>query len=111
MRISVTYLYTIFKYGYPPAVPGIFQSLKQIASMGFHYLEMEGLGDEPTQQLWEHRQEAMSVLKDIDKADRLAIFTDPKQNMRHSLAIIRGEKLECYDIGDITEDQLSEDTQ
>ena len=42
-----------------------------------------------------------SVLKDIDRADRLAIFTDPNANMGHSLALIFKEKLECYDIGGV----------
>ncbi len=47
-----------------------------------------------------------SVLEDIAEADRLAIFTDSSANMGHSLALITKEKLECYDIGDITEEEL-----
>jgi len=47
------------------------------------------------------------VLEDINRASRLAIFTD-NSNMGHSLALIFGdyekgdkEKLECYNIGKI----------
>ena len=47
-----------------------------------------------------------SVLKDIDNADRLAIFTGPNANMGHARAIITNEKLECYDIGTITKKDL-----
>lgn len=47
-----------------------------------------------------------SVMEDIDRADRLAVFTDPYANMGHSLALIYKEKLECYDIGKITIDEL-----
>ena len=54
-----------------------------------------------------------SVLADIERASRGAVFTDPRANMGHSLALIFGdaakgdhEKLECYDIGPITEDDL-----
>lgn len=47
-----------------------------------------------------------SVLNDIDNADRIAIFTDTYMNMGHSMALIRNEKLECYDIGKITDDDL-----
>lgn len=47
-----------------------------------------------------------SVLKDIDNGDRLAIFTDSTANMGHSLAIIKNEKLGCYDIGKINEKDL-----
>ena len=47
-----------------------------------------------------------SVLEDIDRADRIAIFTD-NQNMGHSLALIYENKLEAYDIGKIKEEDLS----
>lgn len=46
-----------------------------------------------------------SVLKDIDNSEALAVFTD-NSNMGHSLAIIRNNCLECYDIGDLTVDDL-----
>lgn len=52
-----------------------------------------------------------SVLEDIEKAERMAIFTDPSANMGHSLALIRANKLECYDIGTITEEDLFVKTQ
>lgn len=55
-----------------------------------------------------------SVLEDIERSSRAAVFTNPSHNMGHSLALIFGnadngdnEKLECYDIGRITVDQLS----
>ena len=48
-----------------------------------------------------------SVLEDIDRAGRLAIFTDPTLNMGHSLALVFESKLKCYDIGKITEKDLT----
>jgi len=48
------------------------------------------------------------VLKDIDRADRLAIFTDSTANMGHSLALIYKDKLDCYDIGKLTKKDLDE---
>lgn len=45
--------------------------------------------------------EVDSVIEDIKKADRVAIFTDPEINIRHSMAIIKEEKLEMYDVGEI----------
>jgi len=44
LRIGTTYLYTIMKYGYPPKPEDDFRAFEEIASMGFHFLEMEGLG-------------------------------------------------------------------
>ena len=51
--------------------------------------------------------ELKSVLEDIDRAGRIAIFTDPTLNMGHSLALVFESKLECYDIGKITEKDLT----
>lgn len=44
MKLSVTYLVTILKYGYPPKPEDDIRSLEYLNRLGFHYLEMEGLG-------------------------------------------------------------------
>ena len=48
------------------------------------------------------------VLEDIENADRLAICTKQSgsANMGHELAVIKGEKLELFDIGAITDNDL-----
>lgn len=46
MKLSVTYLVTILKYGYPPKPEDDIKSLEYLNRLGFHYLEMEGLGKE-----------------------------------------------------------------
>ena len=50
--------------------------------------------------------EVESVMEDINQAERMAVFTDDS-NMRHSLALIINNRLECYDIGEIFESDLS----
>jgi len=45
--------------------------------------------------------EVNSVFRDIDKAERLAIFTDTTMNYGHSLALVNYNRLEIYDIGEI----------
>lgn len=57
MRLGITYLYTIFRYGYPPTIEGDFAALADIEKMGFHYLEMEGLGPQHTPGVWANRHE------------------------------------------------------
>ena len=49
-----------------------------------------------------------SVMEELGGAERLALLTGrAKQgNMGHALALVIGEKLEMYDIGDLTEDDL-----
>ena len=48
-----------------------------------------------------------SVLHDIDKGERIAVLIGPaaSQNLGHSMAIA-DEKLEMYDIGALTEEDL-----
>lgn len=64
MKVSITYLFTIFKYGYPPKVEDDFRALSDIERMGFHYLEMEGLGPQHTDGVWERRYEFKRALSD-----------------------------------------------
>lgn len=49
-----------------------------------------------------------SVLEDIDKAERVALVTGKQAgtNIGHELAIIFNNKLEVYDIGKITPEDL-----
>jgi sugar phosphate isomerase/epimerase len=64
MRISISYLYTIFKYGYPHSVDQALQSLPEIRKLGFRYLEMEGLGQENLQEVYRRRKEVRTALDD-----------------------------------------------
>lgn len=41
----------------------------------------------------------------VSAAERLAIFTDDS-NLGHALAIIRNNRLECYEIGKLTLENL-----
>jgi sugar phosphate isomerase/epimerase len=61
MRIGITYLYTIFRYGYPHTVDDAFQSLVDIRKLGFRYLEMEGLGPKLLRDLYRRREELLNV--------------------------------------------------
>src|SRR5688572_857617 len=64
MKLSITYLYTIFRYGYPPKPRDDFRALADIEKMGFHYLEMEALGPEHAQGVWDNRAEMKRALGD-----------------------------------------------
>lgn len=64
MRIGITCLYTIFKYDYPDSVDAAIASLREIRSLGFRFLEMEGLGREHLAEMYRRRQEVRRVLDD-----------------------------------------------
>ena len=38
MKVSITYLYTITKYGYPPSIEDDFKALADIERLGFHLM-------------------------------------------------------------------------
>jgi sugar phosphate isomerase/epimerase len=64
MRISITYLYTIFRYGYPHSVEDTLKSLPEIRKLGFRFLEMEGLGRQHLRLLYASRKRLLEALDD-----------------------------------------------
>ncbi|MBI3696710.1 MAG: sugar phosphate isomerase/epimerase [Acidobacteria bacterium] len=64
MRISITYLYVIFRYGYPHAVEDVFRALPEIRKLGFRFLEMEGLGPAHLRALDRRRRDLLRALDD-----------------------------------------------
>jgi sugar phosphate isomerase/epimerase len=64
MRISITYLYTIFRYGYPHSVDDAFRSLDDVRKLGFRFLEMEGLGVPFLRALYKRRNELVTAAAD-----------------------------------------------
>lgn len=61
MKISITYLYTIFRYGYPHGVEDALRSLPEVCKLGFRYLEMEGLGPKLLKDLYAQRQRLLEI--------------------------------------------------
>lgn len=66
MKLSVTYLVTILKYGYPPKPEDDLRSLTYLNQLGFHYLEMEGLGKEHAANLKKNLATYRKALADND---------------------------------------------
>ena len=64
MRISITYLYVIFQYGYPHTVHDVLRALPKIQKLGFRFLEMEGLGAAHLRSMYARRKEVARALED-----------------------------------------------
>jgi sugar phosphate isomerase/epimerase len=64
MRIGITYLYTIFRYGYPHSLEDALASIPEVRRLGFRFLEMEGLGAELLQALYEQRERLAKVAEE-----------------------------------------------
>ncbi|HEU0141729.1 MAG TPA: sugar phosphate isomerase/epimerase family protein [Bryobacteraceae bacterium] len=64
MRIGITYLYAIFRYGYPHSVADALRSIPDIRKLGFRFLEMEGLGRPFLRALYKDRNTLRQVVED-----------------------------------------------
>lgn len=64
MKISLTYLYTISRYGYPPTIEDDIHALSEIRKLGFHFLEMEGLGPKHLRAVYKNRTQLRKALLD-----------------------------------------------
>ena len=64
MRLSLTYLYVIFQYGYPHSVRDVLRALPRIRKLGFRFLEMEGLGPAHLDALLRSREAVRKGLAD-----------------------------------------------
>jgi sugar phosphate isomerase/epimerase len=64
MRISITYLYVIFEYGYPHSMRDVLAALPKIRKLGFRFLEMEGLGGAHMRAMYAHRKSVAAALAD-----------------------------------------------
>jgi len=64
MRISITYLYVIFEYGYPHSMRHVLAALPKIRKLGFRFLEMEGLGAAHMRAMYAHRKSVAAALDD-----------------------------------------------
>lgn len=56
MKISCCWLYAISKYGYPPRMENVFKALKEMADMGFEYVELEGVREENLKEVYSNRE-------------------------------------------------------
>ena len=62
MRISITYLYTILKYGYPHPVDDAIKALPEMRKLGFRFIEMEGLGQQNLHEFYSRKGKSRKAL-------------------------------------------------
>jgi sugar phosphate isomerase/epimerase len=65
IKLSVSYLSTIVKYGYPPSLKSTEQGFMEIADWGFHNIELEGLGPAHSELMCRRAPEIKKMLDDL----------------------------------------------
>lgn len=96
-HITCAFLYTITRYGYPPAASQMTDYLREMAALGFQSVELEGIGQE-------HLREAALITQDIRKAlDKnelsLAVFCTVLPQLGSIHAPLREQALEAFHEG------------
>jgi len=69
MKISCCWLYAISKYGYPPSMENIFKALKEMADMGFEYVELEGVREENLKEVYHNREKIKDHCRNLGGKD------------------------------------------
>lgn len=65
-RISCAYLYTISKYGYPPAAEDTLQYLEEFKALGFKSVELEGIREEHLNKVYEMKTDITEKINELD---------------------------------------------
>lgn len=95
MKINCCWLYAISKYGYPPSISQAMQAFRDMAALGFQNVELEGVGEENLNAVYDNRQQfkqlagelGIRVVNFCPILPELISF-DPKQR-RKALALFK----------------------
>lgn len=64
MKISCCWLYAISKYGYPPSIDDTFKAIKEMAHLGFKYIELEGVKEANLREVSKNRNRFKKLCDD-----------------------------------------------
>ncbi|NOX64250.1 MAG: hypothetical protein GXO85_00280 [Chlorobi bacterium] len=64
-NIVCAYLYTITKYGYPPAAENTLKYIDEMSSLGFQSIELEGIREEHLNKVYELKNDIAQKLIDL----------------------------------------------
>ena len=56
MKISACWLYAISKYGYPPSIENALKAMREMAALGFEYVELEGVREKNMLEVAENKE-------------------------------------------------------
>ncbi len=108
MRLGITYLYAISRYGYPHTVDEALRSLAEVRKLGFRFLEMEGLGAPFLRRLYRRRKELIQAADDAGVHVHNLCVVDP--NMVSLDPARRARALDRFQMGAELADMLGAET-
>jgi len=107
MKVSCAWLYAITKYGYPPSFENCMKAIKEMANLGFKFIEIEIVGEKQLLDFKERYGEIKKICRSlgVEIINLCAIFPDiispnkelkakALENFRESCKICRS--LDCH---------------
>lgn len=65
MKISCCWIYAISKYGYPPSMEDTYKVIREMADLGFRYIELEGVRKDNLMEAYNHRNDLKKLCDDL----------------------------------------------
>lgn len=65
MKISCCWIYAISKYGYPPSMDDTYKVIREMADLGFRYIELEGVRKDNLMEVYNHRNDIKNLCDDL----------------------------------------------
>jgi len=65
MKISCCWIYAISKYGYPPSMEDTYKVIREMADLGFRYIELEGVRKDNLMEVYNHRNDLKKLCDDL----------------------------------------------
>jgi sugar phosphate isomerase/epimerase len=97
MKISCCWLYAISKYGYPPSVENSFRAIREMAALGFRYVELEGVGEANMLAVWERRGDFAELCRELGV--QIVNFCPILPQLFSSVDSERRRGLELFELG------------
>jgi len=96
-HITCAFLYTITRYGYPPAAGETIRYLREMAGLGFTSVELEGIGGDHLHGMARRRHDIRLALDDLGLA--LRVFCTVLPRLGSVRAAERAEALDLFRTG------------
>ncbi len=96
-HITCAFLYSITRYGYPPAADRMIDYIREMAELGFRSVELEGIGGEHLQAVANRSTEIRNALDDHGLS--LAVFCTVLPRLGSVHAEQRTQALELFRLG------------
>ncbi len=96
-HITCAFLYSITRYGYPPAADRMIDYIREMAELGFRSVELEGIGGEHLQAVANRSTEIRNALDDHGLS--LAVFCTVLPRLGSVHAEQRTQALDLFRLG------------